>query len=296
MKTTEIELPNGIRIGADEDGEGGELITSVTFRKLRGVDEDFLLKIAHGKTKKTDDGAADLVLLRAIESIGTETDPKGIRDLYQKLFLADLTYMLVQLRAIYYGAGYSFKTKCPGCGDFADKHLDLSTLSVDVRGEEERGLEVYRKVVETEEEKAEIAFRLLRIEDRKQIQHVQQFYKNSLGTHSLLLQLKEVNGVPADPVILGDMSHGLRNAIRQTMDDVCGGVDLQVVHQCDECSYTWDSAMPTDLRSFFFSAEGTSRKDSPTEKRTPSTPYRHSGVTLPSLRKDGAGGVKTSLS
>src|SRR5688500_17745337 len=103
MASKILQLPNGLLIG-------GERVRDVEISKLSGVHEDMI----RDKRNLRDGGVLDKLVKESLIRIGDITDPKRIGELYENsLLMADLTYLLVQIRSFGIGKKYEYDCACP---------------------------------------------------------------------------------------------------------------------------------------------------------------------------------------
>lgn len=178
----------------------------------------------------------------------TITSPEGFD--VSRLTLPDTLYLLFKLRVLSYGDKYSFKTRCPECGQRIDVTVDLSELPVEILEDDfadnlvvklpHRGDTVYTKILtnrDTEEINSELKRRkrkgneeesdyVLRI--ARSIEKIELAKPNKDGkkelTHPLDIELYVDNLTDLDA-----------SAIIATRDSVTYGITPSIEYVCPEC-------------------------------------------------------------
>ena len=276
MKTVTVNLPNGIV-------SDGTRITEVEIRDLNGFDEDLL----RSKKFLKDGGVVNRLLKRCITSIGGETNTEAIAKLYSSMPLADVAFLLVALRQNSLGDKYTFEFECPnkGCEKPSKQSILLSSLLIDQQPEECFGKTEFTSSIDG----VTVVFRNLLTEDGDRLESVKQQYRDEQGTRELLLQIVSVDGKRPTPKDLKEWSWGFRNKVRNAMDAVAGGIDLDLSIACPHCDRVFKDKMPVDMRDFFFPAG-----DSLSQVSEP-TPYRVFGSISPTSEAGGTGAQGKSV-
>jgi hypothetical protein len=274
MTTTGFLLPNGCLVDS-------EVVRDVELKQLTGHEEDML------RDKKTlREGNVIAKLLKKVTTrIGQETDPARIASIYDGYFLiADLTYLLVMLRAISIDTRYSFEATCPSCSYSGSYGIDLLSLPIDEQDDRNRGRTEYNVPVMDGGDKHIVTFGPLLVRHMPLLEGMQTEGKNERGTNELAIQLKKLDGSPIDKKAMKDLSWGFRQRIRQEMDKVSGGIDTSLAMECHRCDKTFKDTMPVEMKGFFFPAM---------EKSEPpmAVPSRLYGKTSPSSEPDGTGAL-----
>lgn len=281
MRTKTIKLPNGFRTSTNE------LITNLEIRKLGGEEEDLLVD----KEELKKGAVLGQILKNCTVAMGNITDPKVISKCFDGPFLmADITYMLLELRAWGRGNIYVFEQTCPHCEDVAKHRIDLTTLRVDPQKEEFRGKDrVLGKLPDApkpwdakgnllphaEWSYGDIAFsfRPLYFSDQKMLEAIRTEFPKQKSTREMSLQIVDYDGREMDINALRKFDSDTRGEIRRQLDAAVGGVDNELTMTCRKCTRSFKDNMSMDVRSFFFRTA-----DLP-EMRT-ATPYQSGGLTL----------------
>ncbi len=274
MASKTLTLPNGIIIA-------GERVREIEIAKLDGEHDDML----RDKENLREGNILDKFVRSSVLRVGDESDKTKVDEiLRQKLKMADMTYILIQLRIYGVGKNYRFEIPCPSCTFINRPTCKLDELPVDEQKEEFSKLETFMRTVTTEDgdETAVIEFVHLYTKDQSMLDVIRQDYPKDKDTRELLLQLKTVNGQKPDVKTLKKMSHMLRHAIRLEMDKVVGGVDTTLVNTCKRCEREFKENLPVDVRDFLYPTPATA------EPRW-AIPYRFYGATSLSLPPDGDG-------
>ncbi len=280
MVTKIVQLPNGLSVN-------GDVVREVEILKLGGPQEDMI----RDKKNLREGNVLDKLLKSCIVRIGDVTDAAEISKIYdESMLMADMTFLLVQVRLFGIGKKYAFDAPCPFCEKIGRHDIDLSTLEVDEQKDEHRGKRDFVATV-TDESGAAYAFRFRQLftRDIRLIESIKQQYPSDKATRELCLQLLEVNGAKADPkMIKTSLDWMARNAIRAEMDLYVGGIDTVLVNECKHCEREFKDNMPVELRDFFYPAADTRRIPNPA--RT----FRSYGGTSLSSPPDGDGVEKPS--
>lgn len=254
MRTITITLPNGIPEST------GTVIRDIEIRKLTGEDEDMLLD----RENLRKGGVIDRLLKNCIVAIGPYTKKEEIDRVYDSsLLLADVTYILVQLRIWGISPIYSFEHSCPRCEHINKQRLDLTTLKIDQQKEDFRGKSQFMDVIDSTDDtgkpiKVPISHRPLFTKDSRMMEAIKSEYPREKATRELMIQLVEFNGAPVTFKQLQALDMGFRNQLRKCMDDKMGGINLELLMTCRKCERTYKENMPIEIRSFFFRAEDSS--------------------------------------
>jgi len=275
----EFKLPNGVRIG-------GELFRNVELRKLKGRDEDFLRDKSNIR-----EGAVMAKLVKgAITKLGPLVPGSNAEDnerfniAFDRMFQADLTYLLIMLRVTTLGGIYRFSVSCPVCEAKSQQSIDmLAELKIDEIAEEYADLDSYTATVDGKS----ILFDALRVKHFSRLEAIQRDKKNEISSSELVVQLKAIDGEQVTMESVKELDWGFRNDIRTKMDEFSGGIDTNLEIECPTCGTEFIRLMPLESGSFFF-PKGTA---SPKTRQAKSS--RNSGTTLRSWLQDGAGLIKT---
>jgi hypothetical protein len=275
MPNTQIfNLPNGCR------DLSGEIQRQVELRELDGFDEDLI----RDKKNLREGNILDKLLKRCLVRFGSTTNPEEITRIYDNhLWMADVTYMLVMLRAHSIDPLYRFEAACPNCEYMGGHRIDLLSLPIDEQKDEFRGQEKFQRMAKGQI----IEFVPLLAKHGALLEEIRINYKGEKGTRKLVVQLKKLGGEEVNPKIVKSLGWGLRQEIRNEMDKVSGGIDIELAMECHRCDRVFKDVMPIELKSFFFPTVGTS------EPRT-AYPYRRYGATQLSSAPDGDGDQKKS--
>ena len=290
MRTKDIVLPNGFMT------EAGELVRNLTIRKLGGPEEDLL----RDKEELKKGGVLFQILKNVTVAMGSITDPKKIAKCYDNDFLlADLTYVLVELRSWGIDPDYVFEHQCPACDKIGKHVINLGTLRVDNQKDKDRGLKKYLGLAkdapkpfgpngEILPEKdwsygdVPFTFRPLFSGDQKMLEAIKQDYPKERATRELYLQIIDYDGYELDVASLRLFDSTTRGQMREAIDASSGGIDTEIIMTCRKCSHEYKSNIPVEIKHFFFRAGVT-----PETKRA--TPFLEGGLTLTSWLSASAG-------
>jgi len=292
MRIKQITLPNGFT-------NNGEFIRRMEIRKLGGQEEDLLVD----KEELKKGTVLFQILKNCTVSLGGVDDPKLISAIYDGPFLAaDLSYVLVELRAWGLSPEYVYEHQCPACETIGKHAINLHTLRVDAQPEEHRGKNRFIATLENAPKPfgangdvlperewsygdVTFSFRPLYMKDQKMLEAIRSDYPKQRATRELGLYLLEYDGVDAqnlDPKTLQKFDGGTRSAMRELIDATSGGIDTEVMMTCRKCTKAYKDNIPVDAKHFFF------RKGATSETRT-ATPYREGGPTLISWQQGSDG-------
>ena len=291
MRTITVKLPNGVLIG-------NEVVRDVTIRKLGGEEEDLLLD----KEERKKGDALYKVLKNCTVAVGTIEDRARINAIYDNDFLlADMTYMLVELRSWGISPNYSFEHQCERCEAISNHRIDLNTLTVNEQRPEYRGKT--RVDIELEDAprpldpssgdllpqkdwsygKVPLTIRPLFMRDSKTLESIRADYPKHRATRELLLSIVSYDGHPDLPwKALQQMDSGARSAIRDALDKINGGLDIELILTCRKCQRSYKDNMVVNTQHFFFR-----KGDLPLTQTA--LPHLEGGSTLTSWRSGLAG-------
>lgn len=290
MRTKTITLPNGFM-------GGGELIRKVEIRKLGGKEEDLLVD----KEELKKGTVLYSILKNCTVAMGGTEEPSKIANFYDNNFLlADITFMLVELRIWGIDPEYSFEHQCPSCETIGRHIIDLSTLLVEEQKDEYRGKTKYLSLLHDAPKPFDEAgnplaekhwsygevpfvFRPLVVQDQKMLEAIRSDYPKQRATRELSLQIVEYcNQQGIDVKTLQSFDSGTRAHMREEIDKVSGGVNSEIIMTCKKCSRSYKDNVPVDTKHFFFQAG-----DSLETRRA--IPFRAAGMTPTSLDSVSAG-------
>lgn len=286
MRTKQITLPNGFM------SPNGELVRRMEIRKLGGREEDLLVD----KDELKKGTVLFQILKNCTVSMGAIDDPKQISALYDSSFLlADLSYVLVELRAWGIDPQYTFEHQCPTCETIGKHVIDLSSLRVEEQKPEYRGKDRYIATLNDAPKPLDkegnalaekewsygtvpITFRPLYVRDQKLLEAIKSDHPKQKATRELYIQLVEYDGHEIDKLDIKtfqSFDSGTRGQIRTAIEAASGGVNTELLMSCRKCTRTYKDSLPVDIKHFFF------RVGDGQETRT-ATPFLDVGMTLTS--------------
>lgn len=276
MRTIDVTLPNGFQVIT---AAGPVQITTVTLRSLTGDDENLI----RDRDELKKGGILDKLMRGAMVRLGHLEDPKAIEAAYPDLPLADLTFLLVELRKHAIGHRYTFEQTCPACRKIFRPTIDLNELTLEPQKTEYR----FKDRIDGKlEDGLTFEFRPLRAKDTKALDMIKEQYPRERGTREIGLQVLSINGKASDARVLRQLELRQLNEIRLEIEKASGGLDVDLLMDCPRCESTIKEGMPIQVRDFFFRAADTSGT-------VTATPFLRSGPTQPSSPKGGDGPQET---
>lgn len=248
------------------DPEASTLHQEVSLYPMTGFEEDLLLtdnkKVADHETMNT-------VLANCLQQVGTiefqqASQRTGVEKqlaekIVQGLLLGDRSFLLICLRWWSLKEAYThrFASACLACQEEATHVLDLRDLEVTVMPEPERR-EYDFTLPRT---KRAVRFRPLTVADERRLVRMLKTSKERLASLSLWLRITSLDGqsVPS-PRDLQQLPTYDREALREEMDKVDGGVDVNVTLTCPECGATRKAPLGVGANFFLPSVFGTKEK------------------------------------
>lgn len=260
-----LEMPVCLPCGY-VDPDAGTLHYEVSLYPMTGFEEDLLLT---DNKKVAGHEALNTVLANCLQRVGTiEFQPATHRTgaekqlaekIVQGLLLGDRSFLLICLRwwSLKEAYTYRFASACPACQEEATHVLDLRDLEVTLMPEPERReydvtLPRAQKVVR---------FRLLTVADERRLVRMLKTSKERLASLSLWLRITSLDGQSVtSPRDLQQWSTYDREALREEMDKVDGGVDVNVTLTCPECGETRKAPLGVGANFFLPSVFNTKEK------------------------------------
>jgi len=172
---------------------------------------------------------------------------------YDELLCGDKVYLLIYLRAITYGADYSFRVKCRGCGNYIVVSIKIPE-GLKVRQLDENDVEPF--VVDLPVSKKTVGLRLMRVSDEKAVQkHLKMnsakyskiqgdpVYTLRMSKHLVSVDGEDVS--PAEALSFCEELYGMDSlTITNTIDSHDCGVDLEIETECNICGFSSLDRMP----------------------------------------------------
>jgi len=220
--------------------DSGELITDVTVREITGAEEDMLASNKFKDFKKMGE-----LIARCTTAVGTITDRDEIARIIPKLLVGDRVYLFLLIRRVTLGDDYPFRSKCPECDLEGSFNVDLSSLDVKPMVDPKvrsltlttpRGREVVLSPMDGIREE-----RLSTIKN-----------ENDKATLALAARVVTMQGKPATIGDLKALSLSERNFLRDSYQDLEGGVDTTVEITCPKCAASFKNELDITQRAFFF--------------------------------------------
>jgi hypothetical protein len=220
--------------------DSGELITEVVVREITGAEEDMLASQKIKDYKKMGE-----LIARCTIAVGPVTDRDEIARIIPKLLVGDRVYLFLLIRRVTLGDEYPFRSKCPSCEVEGSFNVDLSSLEVKTMGDaKKRSLELVtprgRKVTMAPMDGVR--------EERLST------FKNENDKATLALAARVVT-LEDKPATLGDLkalSLSERNFLRDSYQQLEGGVDTTVDIACPHCGAEFKNELDVTQRAFFF--------------------------------------------
>lgn len=234
-------------------------------------------------------------------SMGAINDKGKIAALYDQHFLlADLTFVLVQLRIWGVDPVYVYEHQCPFCENIDKHHLDLRTLRVDQQKDEYRGKTSYAAIIKDAPKPfgadgeilkeadwsygdVPITFRPLFMRDSFLLETIRSDYPKQKATRELALQIESYCGVDGvDINLLRKFDSSTRSSIREEIEKVNGGVNSEAIMSCRKCTRSYKDSIPVTAKYFFF-------RVGVTPETRKATPFLENGTTPTSSLSDSTG-------
>jgi hypothetical protein len=261
-----VTLPCGIV-------EDGKHVREVELEEMTGYEEDLLADPS--KVGKTVSPIGE-VLARCTARIGefqapdkrTERVRSNLPKL-NKLLLNDRTFLLIRLRQLSLGDDFRFEGSCPACKTLLPGlRVNLSELKVNEM----------REVVESEEEEPKprppkeqnefqtpsgrvIVWRHLTGDDEFFLASARKDKPgdtlSAMLYRRVLAMATKPGEAPAKPSGIGAIKAlptKDRNAFRDEVERMEGGIETEIEMNCDNCAHSWMLTLPTTQTSFFFPA------------------------------------------
>jgi len=240
--TNEYSLPIGYK------DEAGKVHREVRIKEMCGYDEEYMFNAA----KKMQPLVALLGLLeRLVISIG-DIKPVPI-EVFKKLLIGDLNYLVVAIRIEAMGKDLEFAVKCPSCekqGQYVQdlKELEITTLNDDADKmfdlELEKGYTDSKQIVHKS-----VKLKYLTVSDQLEVSTLIDNPAraiNMLLTKSIvqLGSLLSVNQEIVKSLVKRD-----RDKLLQEINKKTPGINLVVEVPCSECNFRFK--IPIGIENFF---------------------------------------------
>lgn len=222
----------------------GTVHTEVSMTELNGEDEDLMFSPIPSVQ------IVDKILARRIESLGTlpkQEASKVVRDLLS----GDRVYLMIALRRLSCGDGYSWIMRCPECNEKSKVDVDLTELKV--KGMHDPKARVFN---ETLPSGATVQWKAMNGHMEGQRDKIRKKMQNDRPTLAILLRLTELNGKP-NPTMpeIKKLSSRDRNHMRNSFNKNEGGMDTDVQIECPSCNVEVETMVDVTQPSFFFPTE-----------------------------------------
>jgi len=234
----------------------GELHREVQVREITGHEEDMLGSKTIPGYKKVGN-----LISACVTRIGNITDKKVLATIADELTVGDRVFLMFGIRRATLGDEYPFRGVCPNddCKYRGLFTLDLSDLEVkEMPNPKKRIFDV------TLPSGKRARFRPLVGRDEEELSKA----SNSDEAQSLaiLMRLEMIEDQPPTIVMVKNLGMRDRNELRDSFDEVEGGIDTSLEMTCPICGTEFEEELDVGQAGFFFpsSARKGSKKKSST--------------------------------
>lgn len=249
-------------------------IKEVELGEMTGYEEDILLDASKGKSNVS---LMTEILGRCIDRIGdlsieTKLDSdrakraRTFAPLIDKMLMTDRSFLWVKLRESSLGPDFYFEATCENCHHIQPRvRTSLAELKVTemleeveepAEGEEPKE-PTPRAPLEENETKLPsgkvVIWRHLIGSDDAFLAKAQKEKKSEFLSSLLFRRALRIDGQKVSSLThVKSLSTRDRDAFRDAIDKVEGGMDTQIELNCDACGHAWNLTLPTTQKSFFF--------------------------------------------
>lgn len=242
----------GILPGGYIDGEG-QLHRNFVVREMTGNEEDLLV----GKGSPL--ARFNQIIANCMVSLGPIEDRAALRRAVMDLPEADRIAILITLRRASLGDMFEAKINCPNpdCKLESKHFVNLADLDIKPMMHP-----MDRHMTSTLTTGRVIAWHILTGTDGEWMAaQTKRSLEEDAVTLSYLARIDAIDGVALDRTMKGykravallkGMSFRERQELRALVDEYEGGIDTEVVFQCEHCKHEWTGDLPVVSFSFFF--------------------------------------------
>lgn len=220
--------------------DSGDLITDVAVREITGAEEDML-----ASTKIKDFKKMGELIARCTVAVGAITDRDEIAKIIPKLLVGDRVYLFLLIRRVTLGDDYPFRSKCPECELEGSFNVDLAAL--DVKSMVDPKVRTLTLVTPRGREVVLSPMDGVREERLSTVRN-----ENDKATLALAARVVSMQGKPATIGDLKALSLSERNFLRDSYQQLEGGVDTTVEITCPKCAANFKNELDVTQRAFFF--------------------------------------------
>lgn len=226
------------------DEETQQLHQDVVLNEIRGTEEDILANNKVPFAKRV-----DLVFASCITTLGT-LDPAKIPGVIPYLAMGDRNYLLYALRRRSLGDMFPTEEPCPspGCNSNHLYQFDLSQLTLMPMPNPEK--RIYQ---ETLPSGGAVSFHPMRgVDERRRDEFQGILQRRSL---SIFLRLDDLNGIPATPEDVKNLTLRDRDYLHGRFAAVEGGVETSLELKCKSCGTVFERTVDPSDPGFFCPSE-----------------------------------------
>lgn len=222
----------------------GTLHADVTLSELDGEDEDLMFSQLPSTT------IVDKILGRHIEKLGA-LEKKEAAKFSRELMSGDRVFLMIALRRLSVGDGFSWVMRCPECSEKSKVDVDLTELKV--KPMDDPTVRVFN---ETLPSGATVQWKAMNGHMEGQRDKLRKKMQNDRATMAILLRLTELNGKPNPSMPeIKKLSSRDRNHLRNSFNKNEGGMDTDVQVDCPSCNVEVSTMVDVTQASFFFPTE-----------------------------------------
>lgn len=182
----------------------------------------------------------------------------------EQMLITDRLFLLLKIRSLSYGSSYTFKLRCPNCGQQYDREIDLNELEVRYADADEgtpNGAIVEPFEVKLPISNKTVLLRFLRVADERDIIKYVQMRKRKTVEQGdpgySYRTAKHIVSVDGEELDMGKMIvfvEGLHArdslAIRNALDAHDFGINVEIEEECRFCDNLYTFYMPFDAEFF----------------------------------------------
>lgn len=232
--------------------EAGVLHKNIVIEEMTGIDEDTLAN----ENLARSGSAIDEVMSNVVAKLGPIDNPMGdngyrknreaMKKALKTLRVGDRYFVLLKMRSVALGPKFEAEIGCPACSTINLVGINLDKLKITNMKHPEMK-EFSGKVGEDT-----FKFRVLEGSHEDLLKRIRKEKKAELVTSLLFLKLIELNGEKPNLKSLKLLNSKRRNAIRDAMLNVEGGIETELEAKCNECGFAWKTELPVGQKNFFF--------------------------------------------
>lgn len=228
----EMELPTGVMT------EKHGVVKVLQFRELSGHEEDILASSLSPTEKMSK------VMAQCTIKAGPIEDPREIRDIIDRLLIADRWLFLIRLRCLSLGNFYHFEQTCPECGNSGKESIDLMQIGVE---NPPSANAIFKEIKLPSGRSA----RIKAADGRVDALIAKMANDQNAATVALFSRVSELDGQPPAISDIKNLSMADRSFIRKSIDELEGDLNDEVLIKCSKCQHERKEPLNLDGVSFF---------------------------------------------